>query len=86
MNDADYRKYCLQATHTHELQLQKCTIQWLMHGLLCAYLNLFECLACPKRTGLTATFSISGREVAPNFVRACWFSLLTQTSHGVFLR
>ena len=57
----------LQAMHTHELQQQKCTMHWLMHGLLCAYLNLFECLASPKEMGLTATFSISGREVAPDF-------------------
>lgn len=33
------------------------------------HLNLFECLACPEYAGLTATFSILGREVAPKMVR-----------------
>lgn len=33
------------------------------------HLNLFECLASPEHPGLTATFSILGREVAPNLVR-----------------
>ena len=33
------------------------------------HLNLFECLARPSMSGLTATFSILGREVAPNLVR-----------------
>ena len=41
----------------------------LMHGLLCAYLNLFECIARFETQSLTATVSILGREVAPEFVR-----------------
>ena len=36
-----------------------------MHGLLCAYLNLLECIAGYAWQSLTATFSILGREVAP---------------------
>ena len=31
------------------------------------HLNLFECIAGAKKLRLTATFSISGREVAPKF-------------------
>jgi len=41
-----------------------------MHGLLCAYLNLLECIAGYAWQSLTATFSILGREVAPK-VRTC---------------
>ena len=50
------------------------------------HLNLFECLARPSMSGLTATFSILGREVAPNLVRTGRKPLFTPTSHEVFLR
>ena len=50
------------------------------------HLNLFECLARPSMSGLTATFSILGREVAPYLVRTGRKPLFTPTSHEVFLR
>ncbi len=60
-------------------------LMWLMHGLLCAYLNLFECITRSAKQSLTITISILGREVAPyGAKRAGHLCLLGLRTHILF--